>query len=364
MWREGARLAPAVAAARWRATSPYKLLLSVTDRCTLRCRACHAWVRAPRPELSPAEIDRLLAGLPGLRWLDLTGGEPTARTDILEVADAVARHAPRLIFLHLATNGFEPARAEAVVRRLVRGGGPAPVITVSLDGDQALHDRLRGAPGAFGRAVETARRLNALPDVRVYVGTTLTPDNLGALPATARALAAELPALVPARWHVNAMQRSPHFFGNEGAPLPERDALARALDEVRRLRGWPRDAFALAEWTWERLYHRHARTGAPPVPCQALRASVFVDAAGDVYPCHLRDTLLGNVRAHDLRLADVLRSAPALAEARAIGAEPCARCWTPCEAYHAILAHPARAVARAVFERALSARVPGRSPRT
>ena len=348
MWREGLSLFPGVAGARWRPARPYKLLLAVTDRCTLRCRACRSWARPPRDELTPAEIGALLAGLPSLRWLDLTGGEPTARPDLREVADAVAGQARRLVFLHFATNGADPAAAEDLARRVVARGGPPPVVTVSLDGDEALHDRLRGRPGAFLSAVEAARRLQALPGVQVYVGTTLTPDTVPALAATGRALARALPDLVPRHWHVNAMQRSAHFFANEGQALPAPAALARALDEVRRQRGAPRDAFALAEWTWLQLFHRHQRTGTPPVPCQALRASVFVDAAGQVFPCHLRDTPLGDVRDHGLSLPDVLRGAPARAEDRAIHDEPCARCWTPCEAYHAILAHPVLSVARAM----------------
>jgi MoaA/NifB/PqqE/SkfB family radical SAM enzyme len=348
MWRDGLALAPSVAAARWLPTTPYKLLLSLTDRCTHRCRACATWTRRPGRELEPAEIDRLLRDLPGLRWLDLTGGEIVARPDFRDVADAVARHAPRLVFLHLATNGAEPAAVFSLVRRLQRAGGPAPVVTVSLDGDEALHDHMRGTPGAFRQAVQTARRLGDLPGVQVYLGTTLTPDNVGALASTRDALAAELPDLVPRHWHVNAMQRSPHFFGNAGARLPDPNALLRALDEVERLRGVPRDPFALAEWTWLRLLRRHLRSGGAPLPCQALRASVFVGPTGDVYPCHLRPDLLGNVR--ERGLGEVLRGPAAKASRATITGEPCARCFTPCEAYHAILAHPLRALVRAALD--------------
>jgi MoaA/NifB/PqqE/SkfB family radical SAM enzyme len=347
MWRDGLALAPHVLAARWLPALPYKLLLSVTDRCSHRCLACATWTRRPGRELEPGEIDRLLAGQPGLRWLDLTGGEIVARPDHLEVADAVARHAPRLVFLHLATNGADPPAVERLVQRLARGDGPGPVVTVSLDGDRGLHDHLRGLPGAFDAAVETARRLSSLPGVQVYLGTTLTPHNLGALDSTRRALQATLPGLCPAHWHVNAMQRSPHFFHNPGAALPAPQDLAHALLAVERLRGLPRDAFALAEWTWARLARRHLLSGRAPLPCQALRASVFVAPDGEVYPCHIRPDPLGNLRDHRLRLPELLATPRAAALRQAIQAEPCARCFTPCEAYHAILATPLRALLHA-----------------
>ena len=60
-WTDGLRLLPAAALARARAGRPYKILLSLTDRCTHRCRHCSAWRRRPGDELSPDQVHGLLA---------------------------------------------------------------------------------------------------------------------------------------------------------------------------------------------------------------------------------------------------------------------------------------------------------------
>jgi hypothetical protein len=73
------------------------------------------------------------------------------------------------------------------------------------------------------------------------------------------------------------------------------------------------------------------------VRCGALRASVFLGADLDVYPCSIFDRSLGS-------LADVgyaLRRIPELPGARAaleaVESKACPRCWSPCEAFPTLL---------------------------
>jgi MoaA/NifB/PqqE/SkfB family radical SAM enzyme len=357
---DGARLWPAVVRSRWLGALPYKVLLSLTDGCNHRCRHCAIWQRRPGDELRPAEVARLLASLPTLRWLDLTGGEIVTRPDHLELAAAVRQVARRLVFLHFATNGLRTRPVVDFARALRVPGGPSLVVTVSVDGPEAVHDALRGRRGAFRKALETARALDALPDVAVYLGTTLTPDTGPHLAALQAALRDALPHLAGERWHVNPMQRSPHFFGNADQAVPGRDQALAWLTEVERLRGPVRDPFALVE----RLYLRTLRWslrrgGRAPVPCQALRASVFVGPTGTVHPCHIRPAGagagaaaaaagLGNVRDHGGDLAALLRAPAARAERARLARHGCDGCWTPCEAYHAIVAAPLATALRAL----------------
>ncbi len=339
-WRDGLRLAPAVLTSRVRAT-PYKVLLSLTDRCNLRCSHCHAWRRRTE-ELTPGELGRTLASLPGLRWLDITGGEPTLRPDLDACVAAIAPALQGAVFVHFPTNGWRADAAVALAAAL-RDVGPARVVvTVSVDGPEDVHDRLRGRAGSYERALETWRRLDGLRGVEVYIGTTVTPDNVDALPELAAALPAALPGFDLRQWHVNLQQRSAHFFSNTDAPPLAEDQALRALDFIEAQRRLPRDGFALAEWLFLRNLRGHLETGRAPVPCQAGRASVHVAADGVVYPCHVLDAPLGDLREHDFDLPRLLGTAQALAGVAAI--RDCGRCWTPCEAYHALLASPVAAL--------------------
>ena len=190
-WRDGLRLAPAVLTSRVRAT-PYKLLLSLTDHCNLRCGHCHAW-RRRTAELTPDELGRTLASLPGLRWLDITGGEPTLRPDLDACVAAITPALQRAVFVHFPTNGWQVDAAAALAIGL-RDASPARVVvTVSVDGPEEIHDRLRGREGSYARALETWRRLDGLPGVEVYVGTTVTPENAAALPEAPDAVIVDPP---------------------------------------------------------------------------------------------------------------------------------------------------------------------------
>jgi len=343
---DGLRLIPAVLGSDLGITAPYKLLLALTDRCNQRCNHCRIWTAAPRPELTPGEISRSLQSLPSLRWVDLTGGEIFLRADLGEVLDAVAEALPDLLFLHFPTNGSLPGRILRETARIRARTRARIVVTVSVDGDETLHDRIRGAPGAFAAALETVRVLDDLTGVDVFVGTTVTPRNVDALDAIRDALDRHHPRFRPDEWHINLMTRSPHFFRNTGVTALTSDQVLEVLPRLARLRGRPRDAFGRVERLYLGGLARFHRSGRAPAPCQALRASLFVDAGGDVFGCHVLDTRLGNLRDTGFDLSAVLDRPPARAERRRIAKQPCLDCWTPCEAYHAMLASPVRTILR------------------
>jgi cyclic pyranopterin phosphate synthase len=108
------------------------LRLSVTDACDYRCRYClprgfHK-EEADAP-LTPDEIARLVRAFAGLGFwkVRLTGGEPTLRRDLTEIAAAVAA-TPGVRRVALSTNG---ARLEALAPELARAGVSA--VNVSVD---------------------------------------------------------------------------------------------------------------------------------------------------------------------------------------------------------------------------------------
>jgi GTP 3',8-cyclase len=86
------------------------LRVSVTDRCNLYCTYCKA-PEAPRPERLAAEeilrIVRVAASL-GVVKVRLTGGEPTLRSDLVELTRAVAR-TPGIREVVMTTNGLKLA---------------------------------------------------------------------------------------------------------------------------------------------------------------------------------------------------------------------------------------------------------------
>ncbi len=329
---------------------PTRVVLDLTRRCNLRCAMCRTWARQSDGELTAAEIDALLARLgPGLLWLDLTGGEPFLRRDLPQIFDAVATRATALGVLHFQTNGWFTARVLAQTEALRRRLSPQIelIVTVSIDGPAALHDRIRGVPGAFARAAATAAGLRDA-GIDVHVGTTITRDNAEHLPATWAALRDALPQLPRARWHLNAMQISPHFYDNaEAAPLRV------AVDDVGAhvfARGLPRSLPELMESIYL-VNLAFTQRGEPSgVGCQALRSTLFVSPEGELYPCHLYDRPLGNVREHDV--VALWHAASTLQVRGDIERLACGGCFSACEAYPALAGAPLQTL-RATARRGL-----------
>lgn len=334
-------LAPVLRSNVGRLDAPWKLTLALTYVCNHRCRHCSIWTRRPKDELSAAEIEALFVANPSIRWLDLTGGEPTARADLPAIIEAAAR-LPDLLLLHFPTNGSLPDRALEAARIAARGAAKV-VLTVSLDGPPAVHDRVRGQDGAWDKAIDCFARLRAEPGVEVVLGMTLTPDNIAHVEQTWLAARTRLGALDRGDFHFNIAQRSTHFYGNENLELPSPEVV---LHTLRRFGHAPRSARGLMETSFQALVPRYLDDGRSPVPCQALSASAFVDPWGVVYPCITEDRPVGDLRAEGWSLAELWERTAAAAEDMRAGR--CAGCWAPCEAYQSLLGSLPTAAAAAI----------------
>jgi MoaA/NifB/PqqE/SkfB family radical SAM enzyme len=187
------RLVNYYAAGRLFMPRPRYLCFNATLRCDGHCGHCGIWKEKARGvELGPAELGRVLAG--GLfqkvetAWI--TGGEPTLRDDLGEVASAMTSSLSALNTLGIATNGLDPERVIARVndmRAALDPGRHGLFAHVSLDGAGAVHDKVRGRPGAFAAVTETLSRLvklrDANPAARIEIGLNcvIQPGNVAGL---------------------------------------------------------------------------------------------------------------------------------------------------------------------------------------
>ena len=121
------------------------LRISVTDRCNERClycmpQGCRIWGRAT-DELTAAELERIArvaAGL-GVRKFRLTGGEPLARSDVVEIVRRLSA-IPGVEGLGLSTNGTRLANLAGPLR-----AAGLRTVNISLDAlDPGLYRRITG----------------------------------------------------------------------------------------------------------------------------------------------------------------------------------------------------------------------------
>jgi cyclic pyranopterin phosphate synthase len=128
------------------------LRVSLTDRCNYRCTYCMPsdMVFRPRQEiLTFEEIERLLgifAGL-GVRRVRLTGGEPTVRTDVVELVARIAA-IEGIDAVVMTSNGHRmPELAAPLARAGLRG------VNISIDSLDPERFRALTRRGDLGRVI-------------------------------------------------------------------------------------------------------------------------------------------------------------------------------------------------------------------
>jgi MoaA/NifB/PqqE/SkfB family radical SAM enzyme len=263
---------------------PVGCVAAVTYRCNARCAMCDIWRREPdrARELVPADYRWLPRSL---RSVNLSGGEPFLRDDLAEIAAIVRASCPRARIV-ISTNGLSPERIEKMVSEM---GDVA--IRISIDAVGALHDEMRGVPGAYERAMETAHRLAAL-GVRdlglAATSTELNPGQLSKIKALADGLGIEF---IPTAAHSSAF-----FFGRHDAERPRSGLVVEEMGEIMRAEltsKRPRD--------WAKAYYSrglidYVRGRPRRLPCRAGTDFFFLDPWGQVYPCNILDVPMGNIR--------------------------------------------------------------------
>ncbi len=160
---------------------------NVSRTCNLRCEHCYSDSRADKypGELTHEQGRALLEDLAGfgVPAVLLSGGEPLARADTLELA-TYARSLGLKLTLSTNVTLIDEARA-ARIREI----GFA-YVGISIDGIGETNDRFRGVSGAFDRAMRGIRNCKAVGQ-KVGLRLTLTPWTVRDLDAIFDLIAAE-----------------------------------------------------------------------------------------------------------------------------------------------------------------------------
>jgi pyrroloquinoline quinone biosynthesis protein E len=298
--------------------TPLGLLAELTHRCPLGCPYCSNPVALePRKdELDSATWARVFgeAAALGVLQVHLSGGEPGARRDLVEIV-AAARTAG--LYANLITSGV--GITEATLAKLADAGLDHVQISIQ-DSVSASADVIAGYSGAF-------KRKNTLARAVVQLGLPLTVNvvvhraNIERVGAMVE-LALELGA---SRVEIAHVQYYGWALTNRATLMPEREQVARAAAEVEELRRRHHGRIVIDAVVPD-YYARY------PKPCVGGwgRRSLNVTPSGKVLPCHAAETIPGllfwNVTEHTL--ADIWENSPAFRAFRGTDwmPEPCASC--------------------------------------
>lgn len=333
-------LAKHIIASNFRRLSfPYKLTFAVTYACNYKCKTCNIWQRSPSGELTSDEIGRFFSKSTEFNWIDFTGGEVWLRKDFTEIVHNALAGCKDLVMVHFPTNGYLTDQIVNGVEKILNKRPPKLVITVSMDGDEALNDHIRGVKGGWRRQMDTFTALRSMPGVEVVLGMTLSPFNAGEYETAFEAVKQAYPLLDPKDFHMNVMHESSHYYGNSNMASTTDKQTKKVVEEVNRyssLRQFSLNPINYIERRYLKYVERYLKTGKTPMRCHALSSSCFIDPSGGVYPCSMFNVRIAELRDHDYDLKKIWDMDRTIELQKEIWDYKCPQCWTPCEAYQSI----------------------------
>lgn len=150
---------------------PKALLIYVTYRCNARCVMCGIWkdheFSEAKTELSLGELECILSDplFSKIEYLNINGGEPVLRGDLVDIAQLIVRKLPHLKQLSMNSNGLLPDRLVPSVtqmRALCHSRDIRFSLVISCHGTRDLLDEIFGVPGAFDKLQRTLEALKTL----------------------------------------------------------------------------------------------------------------------------------------------------------------------------------------------------------
>lgn len=271
---------------------PEIITIGVTYRCQCSCVHCSSNVRSRKKseELSTWEIKSIIDQSKRLGVVRVTffGGEPLLRKDIIELVK-YAHNAGMITRIN--TNGWLLSR-ELVLRLKAAG---LTLCDVSIDdADPETHDRLRGLPGLYKKAVEGIKLLNEhniLCQIVTYAAKKNVTSGIEAIIALGRALGVYAVSIV--------------FPMATGCWYNALDVLLTE-EEKEKVRGLGDHSFIHVE-----LPTRRSK-------CNVLKKkSLYVSPEGNITPCPFIPYAIGNTKRATLE--DVWRQFNAKAHLKKLG---------------------------------------------
>jgi MoaA/NifB/PqqE/SkfB family radical SAM enzyme len=302
--------------------SPPFLILFINSICNQKCEHCFYWRNLNRrDDLTTEELFALSRSLGRVENLNLSGGEPFLRPEFGEICRQFIRQ-NQVRQIYVPTNGyFTDKTVLQITETLKEKDLNLFVAEISLDGLGEFHNKFRGSPGAFDKAMQTYDALAKLQErdarLRIHSISTATDVNMDEIQRLTSYLFDRCPKM---DHHNLAMirgdRKNPSLHG------PSLDQYRQLYEYVRRL--WaPREEGrygAIVEPMLQWAKSRTAATQTQVVPCRAGVLNAVVYSNGDVSVCENHPPL-GNLR--EKSFWEIWKSAEAQALRKSIAAKDC-----------------------------------------
>lgn len=292
---------------------------------------CDIWKLKDTAELALEYFKKLP---PTLRDINVSGGEPFLRQDIVDLVRILHETCPKARIV-ISTNGYLTDLIKEKMREILKYV-PTAGVGISIDGIGEMHDKIRGIPGGFNLATKTVKVLReevGMSNLRLaFTVSRQNVDHLSKVYDLSRKLGVQFTLALA--------QSSEFFFGGKQIEgVVDANVLKEQFGYVirRELHSWQPKRWVRAYFTKSLL--EFAITGKQALPSRAGTDFFFLDPFGDVYPSVVHNAIMGNL--HDKNFEEIWNS-PEAAAARAKVREAKQDVWMICTARTAIKNHPFR----------------------
>ncbi len=282
-------------------TPPF-LIVFINSICNLTCEHCFYWRNLnQRDDLTYEEFEKLSKDLGPLEILNLSGGEPFIRKEFGAICSLFIKN-NGVKQIYVPTNGYYTEKTEQQLRQVFEHDSLELFgCEISLDGMPEYHNKFRGNPKSFEKAMETydmlARLQQEEPRLHLFCNTVAMNTNMDEIWRLTEYLHQRCPKM---EHHNLAVIRGDRKNASlTGPALAQYQALYAHIAEVWADREEGRfggSVEPMLQWTKLRTIEAQAQV----VPCKAGILSAVINANGDVGVCETHEPL-GNLRKNTFR---------------------------------------------------------------
>ena len=289
---------------------PNYSVIYIDGRCNMLCSfCCHAAMNARKtPVISAEQWGSIFKKAKSLLHLTVTGGEPFIRKDFVEIIDNIVNSCgvPRI---SIKSNGFYIDRIKTFIPKLIeKHPGTEFTLSISLDGPEDVHDKVRNFKGAYKKVLETIEEMKIYrnkPNFYLRLASVLTADNKDILESLFNQT-----ATWPIDFHELILVRD--IPDKEQLDLKTHYEKLSKLQQKRASKGWKK---SFNGKLFEKIYlETIKRIDSNKVysPCLAGGRFVEIFPDGMVRGCEVQKlwevSKIGNVKEGGLDIVDVIKS--------------------------------------------------------
>ena len=290
---------------------PSYLIFYITGKCNANCIHCFNW-KLSNEDLTLEEIEKIATNWGKLLILNLGGGEPFLRDDIVDIVSIFDKYT-KVPIIAIPTNGILTAKIIDKINEILT---LFPHIffrfTISIDGLGKEHDTIRGIK-CFDHAISTIRYLKHLkrsfPNFTLLTNSCFMQQNQNTLLNTIQTLKEGLGVDFPSVTYIRGDARD--LNSKVSISLDKYIEIINYLETIdySEFTNHPMSKFLRkATLLARRKVVENIKTGERNFKCYCINKMIVMENNGRVRVCESQPWSLGNLRNNNYDIKEIINS--------------------------------------------------------